>query len=131
MRRLAQEFARAQIEQAFVAGGAVAAHDGTAGGHAVGVGFAQEVGVARLLGDVEDDAYIHHDVDKERILGDERTQILAFLFEAHTHRFPRLDDHLVQRRVARQVVPAFPGHQNTKPRSCTLGSNWRASSGRE
>ncbi len=75
----------------------------------MGVGFAQQVDVARLLGGVENNAHIHHDVDKERILGHEGAQVLALFLESHSHRLPCLDDDIVKDRIATEIVPAFPG----------------------
>ena len=56
-----------KVEDAFVGGGAVGADDLVAGGAAVGGGDAQQLGVARLVGGVEDDRHVHHDVDEQRI----------------------------------------------------------------
>ena len=52
---------------------------GVAGRAAMGLGDAPQLGVAGLVGRVEDDRHVHHDVDEQRFRADERAQVLPAL----------------------------------------------------
>ena len=80
-----------------------------AGGQAVLHGDGLQVRVVFLLGRIEDDANIHHDVDEQAVLGQERAQVLALWLEPQRQGLPGLNNHRLHRRVAGQVVPALPG----------------------
>ena len=65
-----------QVEDAFMGGAAVAAHQVFAGSQAVLEGDLGQLFVPALLGGVEDDADVHHDIDEEAVLSQEGAQIL-------------------------------------------------------
>ena len=71
MGSLLQEFAGFEIEHTFVGGGAVVADDRVAGGLAMGFGNAPEVLITGLVGRVEDQGDVHHDVDEQGVAADE------------------------------------------------------------
>src|SRR5207244_5918965 len=108
MRGLAQELARVEVEDALVGRAAVAAHQEAARGQAVRLGDAPQRGIRVLLRGVEDDADVHHDVDESALRRHERAQVAALLVEPPREGLPRLDDDLVDCRVAAEVVPALP-----------------------
>ena len=100
LRGLPQKFAGLQIEDPFVRGGSVPAHQEAARGEAVAQRDIPQPPVARFARGVEDDADVHHDVDEDRILGHERSQILAIFLEPHGQRRAGLNDDVFQLRIA-------------------------------
>ena len=63
----------------------------------------------RLLRGIENDADVHHDVDKQAVFGEEGAQIVPVSLIPQTHGAAGLDDHVVPGLIIRQVIPAFPG----------------------
>ena len=104
---LAQKLAGLQVENAFMGGGAIAAHQITAGGAAMGMRFTQQVVIPCLPGGVKDNPHVHHDVNKERFVRHEGAQVLPLFLEAQPHRLSGGDDHLFERVISRLVIPAF------------------------
>ncbi len=72
------------------------------------MGRPQQLRVPQLLGSVEDDSHVHHDIDEEGILGHEGSQVLPLRHEAGAHGPPRRQDDGVHFLVAGKVVPALP-----------------------
>src|SRR5919199_2253237 len=108
VRGLAQERARVEVEDALVGRAAIAAHQEAARGQAVLHRGAPQAGVGCLLGGVEDDADVHHDVDEGALRRDEGAQIAPSLVETQRHRLARLDYNGVDGVIACEIVPALP-----------------------
>ena len=70
---------------------------------------AVQIGILFLLCSVEDNADVHHDVDKQAFISHERAQVLPFFFETHGERGTRFHDDLIDFPFVCQIVPAFPG----------------------
>ena len=113
LRALAQELAGLQIENPFLRRGAVAAHQKAARGQAVAQRDVAQPAIARLARGIEDDPDVHHDVDEERILADERAQVLPVLLETQRLGFARLNQRILQLGILRQAIPAvIGGHED-------------------
>src|SRR5687767_1474066 len=64
---------------------------------------------------VVDHADIHHDIDENGILSDERTQKSALAVKPLRQGLPGLDDDIVQFRSLGQLVPAVIRRQENEP----------------
>ena len=72
---------------------------------AVAHGDVAQPPVAGLARGVENDPDVHHDVDEQRILGDERAQVLALFLEPQGQRLAGLHQHIVE--CAGSLVSAY------------------------
>src|SRR4030088_227536 len=121
LRGLLEESAGFKIEQALVSSGSIAAHQVSACREAMAQGDVAETAIPGLARGMEDNADIHHDVDKQRILGDERAYILPLIVEAVGHRAARINEDLVEVRIAREPIPAVIRGQEDKPEVVRFG----------
>ncbi len=113
LRALAQKFAGLEIENSFLRRGAVAAHQVAARGEAMAQRNVAQPAIARFTRGIKNDADVHHDVDEERILADERAQVLPVLLEAQRLGFARLNQRLFELGILRQAIPAvIRGHED-------------------
>ena len=71
--------------------------------------------IARLPRRIKNDPDVHHDVDEERILADERAQILPVFLEAQRLGFAGLDQRFFQLGILRQPIPAVIGGHEDEP----------------
>ena len=98
-----------QVEDAFMGGAAVAAHQVFSCSQAVLARDLCQLLVAALLGGIEDDADVHHDINEEAVLRQEGAQVCAFLAEAQSHRLAGGNQNFIEGGVARDVQPALVG----------------------
>ena len=77
MSGLAQEFARLEIENAFVGGAAIAANEHAAACQTVFHGDVEQLVVSGLKRRIKDDSHVRHDVDEQRFGSDERAKVLT------------------------------------------------------
>src|SRR5947208_3206974 len=68
-------------------------------------GDAGQLTIASLDRGVENNRHVHHDVDEQRIVANERAQILSFFLESHRERATGLNEHSVQPLIACQFIP--------------------------
>src|SRR5439155_10520348 len=90
-------------------GATISAHEEATGRQTVFGSNAQKIWIRQLLGRVEDDPRIHHDVDEHAVRCQERAQVAPTLVEAQRQRPPGLDDDALDTLIAGEIVPALPG----------------------
>ena len=62
-----------------------------------------------MLGCVENDSGVHHNVDERAVRCKERAQVTPTLVEAQRQRLPGLDDDALDTLIASEIIPALPG----------------------
>ncbi len=77
--------------------------------------------IRRLARRVKHDPDIHHDIDEQRILADERLDVSTLLLEPGGERLSCLNEHLIQRGILGQPVPAVVRGEEYKAQVVNLG----------
>jgi hypothetical protein len=109
VRRLAQELACLDVEDALVSCASVAPNEVPPCRQAVFRHLLEQVVVSRLLCRIKDDPDVHHDVDEATLRRNEGAEVPSPLVEPIAHRRAGRYDHIVQYWIPGQVEPALVG----------------------
>ena len=111
MRGLAEELAGIGVEYAFLRGRSVAAHQHSSRGMGMAHGDVPQPPVSGFARREENQRHVHHDVDEQRVVGDEGAQVLALFLEARRQSPAGFDQHVAQGGIVRHAIPAVVGGQ--------------------